>query len=54
MGLISPIGKVKADVPVLPPINEEEESEEPIKPTYVKEDVFYFRGYCLLCCLHVQ
>ena len=43
MGLITPIGTVKADVPVYPPIEDEE--SEPVEPTFVKEDVYYFRGY---------
>lgn len=44
MGLISPIGTVEADVPVYPP-KEDDDSEEEPEPIYVKEDVYYFRGY---------
>ena len=55
MGLISPIGTVKADVPTYPTKAEsDEEDSEEVTPTYVKEDVYYFRGYFSLCYIHVQ
>ena len=58
MGLISPIGTVKADVPTYPSKEESEEdsegNEEEVTPTYVKEDVYYFRGYFSLYYIHVQ
>ena len=55
LGLISPIGTVKADVPVFDQIEENQENEqgeenpdsnaEELQPRTVREDVYYFRGY---------
>ena len=44
MGLVSPIGKITIDVPVV-----NDEKEEQSEPKTSPEQVFYFRGYWLVC-----
>ena len=44
MGLISPIGKITIDVPVVP-----DEKEEGSEPKTSQENVFYFIGYWPVC-----
>lgn len=44
MGLISPIGKITIDVPIMA-----EETEEKSEQKTSRETVFYFRGYFCVC-----
>lgn len=48
MGLISPIGKVKEDVPYYK--ENEKDKDGPAEITVAREEVFYFRGYFHFCC----
>jgi hypothetical protein len=48
MGLVNPIGTIKADVPKVKEMEGEEVDENDNLPSEIiveKEDVFYFRGY---------